>query len=139
MNLMNLTRTALAIIVSLALVASAAGATLPPVQPSKVSVDASRLAFIDEALGDAIAKKELPGAVVLVARRGGVVWRKAYGSRAIVPERETMTADTIFDLASLTKIVATTTSIMILVERGKIRLSDPIGKYIPEIQDEQVK
>ncbi|HST53431.1 MAG TPA: exo-beta-N-acetylmuramidase NamZ domain-containing protein [Pyrinomonadaceae bacterium] len=133
---MNLTRTALAIIVSLALVASAAGVTLPPVQPSKVSVDASRLAFIDGALGDAVAKKELPGAVVLVARRGGVVWRKAYGSRALVPQREAMTADTIFDLASLTKIVATTTSIMILVERGKIRLSDSVSVYIPELKGE---
>src|SRR5205085_7275429 len=52
---------------------------------------------------------------------------------------EPMTVDTIFDLASLTKVVATTTSIMILVEQGKLRLSDTIGKYIPEIQDEQVK
>src|SRR5438105_8440483 len=50
-----------------------------------------------------------------------------------------MTVDTIFDLASLTKVVATTTSIMILVEQGKLRLSDTIGKYIPEIQDDQVK
>src|SRR6185503_8636896 len=50
-----------------------------------------------------------------------------------------MTVDTIFDVASLTKVVATTTSIMILVEQGKLRLNDTIGKYIPEIQDEQAK
>src|SRR5256714_986433 len=112
------------------------GATLPAVQPSKVSVDAGRLAFIDAAVMDAIARKELPGAVVLVARRGGVVWRKAYGSRAIVPQREAMTADTIFDLASLTKIVATATSVMILVERGKVRLGDPVSLYIPELKGE---
>src|SRR2546421_315472 len=110
--------------------------TLPSVQPSKVSVDAARLAFIDAAVTDAIARKELPGAVVLVARRGGVVWRKAYGSRALVPQREAMTADTIFDLASLTKVVATTTSVMILVERGKVRLGDPVSVYIPELKGE---
>src|SRR2546421_3647765 len=111
--------------------------TLPAVQPSKVSVDAGRLAFIDAAVMDAIARKELPGAVVLVARRGGVVWRKAYGSRAIVPQREAMTADTIFDLASLTKIVATAASVMILVERGQVRLSDPVVKFIPEMKGDR--
>ena len=70
----------------------------------------------------------------MVARNGGVVWRKAYGARSVQPAREAMTTDTIFDLASLTKIVATATSIMILVERGKLRLSDPLSNYIPEIK-----
>jgi uncharacterized protein YbbC (DUF1343 family)/CubicO group peptidase (beta-lactamase class C family) len=110
--------------------------TLPVVQPAKVSVAADRLAFIDAAVNEAVGRKELPGAVVLVARRGGVVWRKAYGSRALVPQREAMTADTVFDLASLTKIVATATSIMILVERGKVRLADPVSRYIPELTGE---
>lgn len=73
---------------------------------------------------------------MLVARNGQVVLRKAYGARAVEPTREAMTADTIFDLASLTKIVATATSIMILVERGKVRLSDPLSTYIPEIKGE---
>jgi uncharacterized protein YbbC (DUF1343 family)/CubicO group peptidase (beta-lactamase class C family) len=132
--MMNRTRPASALFLSLAIVASAFGSTLPTVQPSKVSVDAARLAYIDEAVNDAIANKEMPGAVVLVARKGGVVWRKAYGSRAVVPQREAMTPDTIFDLASLTKIVATTTSIMILVERGKIRLEDSVSRYIPELK-----
>jgi uncharacterized protein YbbC (DUF1343 family)/CubicO group peptidase (beta-lactamase class C family) len=134
--MMNRTRPALAFLLSLAIVAGAFGSTLPSVQPSKVSVDASRLAYIDEAVNEAIEKKEMPGAVVLVARRGGVVWRKAYGSRAVVPQREAMTADTIFDLASLTKIVATATSVMILVERGKIRLEDSVSRYIPELKGE---
>jgi uncharacterized protein YbbC (DUF1343 family)/CubicO group peptidase (beta-lactamase class C family) len=125
---------ATAIVLMLALITGAFGSTLPSVQPSKVSVDAARLAYIDEAVNDAIANKEMPGAVVLVARKGGVVWRKAYGSRALVPQREAMTTDTIFDLASLTKIVATTTSIMILVERGKIRLEDSVSRYIPELK-----
>lgn len=83
-----------------------------------------------------MAQKRLPGAVVLVARNGDVVWRKAYGARAVEPAREAMTTDTIFDVASLTKVVATATSIMILVERGKVRLGDPLLNYIPEIKGE---
>jgi len=109
---------------------------LPVVAPAKVSMAPERLAFIDKAVGEAVERKETPGAVVLVARRGGVVWRKAYGSRALVPAREAMTADTVFDLASLTKVVATATSIMILVERGKVRLGDPVSLYIPELKGE---
>ena len=81
-----------------------------------------------------ISLHHLPGAVVLVARNGGVVWRKPYGDRAVEPKPEAMTVDTIFDVASLTKVVATATSIMILVERGKVRLSDPLSTYIPEIK-----
>ncbi|HEU5132801.1 MAG TPA: serine hydrolase domain-containing protein, partial [Pyrinomonadaceae bacterium] len=80
--------------------------------------------------------KKLPGAVVLVGRKGRVVWQKAYGARTLEPTREVMTPDTIFDLASLTKVVATATSIMILVERGKLRLSDPVSTYIPELKGE---
>src|SRR5437588_318021 len=129
-------RTSAAVLLSLALVANALAATLPAVQPAKVAMSAERLAFIDAAVNEGIEKKETPGAVVLVARRGGVVWRKAYGARAIVPQREAMTADTIFDLASLTKIVATATSVMILVERGKLRLNDPVSLYIPELKGE---
>ncbi len=91
---------------------------------------------MDPVIVDSIAKQQLPGAVVLVARKGRVVWRKAYGSRAVEPAREQMTPDTIFDVASLTKVVATATSIMILVERGKVRLSDPVSNYIPELKGE---
>ena len=110
--------------------------TLPAAAPAAVKMDAQKLVRIDDAVNGALVRKELPGAVVLVARRGRVVWRKAYGARAVLPAREAMTIDTIFDLASLTKIIATTTSIMILVERGLVRLNDPITKYIPEIKGE---
>ncbi|MGI9035751.1 MAG: exo-beta-N-acetylmuramidase NamZ domain-containing protein [Pyrinomonadaceae bacterium] len=68
-----------------------------------------------------------------------MVFRRAYGNRSLAPNVEKMTVDTIFDLASLTKVIATTTSVMILVERGQIRLNDTIGKFIPEIEDENVK
>jgi len=80
----------------------------------------------------AIARGELPGAVVLVGRGDSVVYHRAFGRRAIEPAPEAMTEDTIFDLASLTKVVATTTSVMQLVEQGKIRLRDPVAQFIPE-------
>src|SRR5258708_1142085 len=109
-------------------------AQLPRTVPPAVGMSTERLARMDEVIQASIAKKELPGAVVLVARHGRVAWRKAYGSRAVEPQREAMTLDTIFDLASLTKIVATATSIMILVEQGKVRLSDPVVQFIPEMK-----
>jgi uncharacterized protein YbbC (DUF1343 family)/CubicO group peptidase (beta-lactamase class C family) len=104
--------------------------------PARVSVSIKRLRAIDGEVEAEIKQKHLPGAVVLIARKGRIVWRKAYGARAVEPAREAMTTGTIFDLASLTKIVATATSIMILVERGKVRLSDPLSNYIPEIKGE---
>jgi len=107
---------------------------LPSSPPATLGMSAERLARMDQVISASIEKKELPGAVVLVARHGRVAWRKAYGSRAVEPQREAMTADTIFDLASLTKIVATATSIMILVEQGKVRLSDPVVEFIPEMK-----
>jgi uncharacterized protein YbbC (DUF1343 family)/CubicO group peptidase (beta-lactamase class C family) len=91
---------------------------------------------MDAIINEGIEQHKLPGAVVLAARKGKVVWKKAYGARAVEPAREPMSVDTIFDLASLTKVVATATSIMILVERGKIRLSDSVTTYIPELKGE---
>jgi len=88
----------------------------------------------DAEIERAIAAGQLPGAVLLIGHDGHVVYRKAYGSRAIVPSREPMTADTIFDLASLTKVVATTPCLMKLLEEGRIRLDDPVTNYLPEFQ-----
>ncbi len=93
---------------------------------------AERLARIDGVVSESIAQHELPGAVVLAGRRGKVVFRKAYGNRAVEPFAEPMTVDTVFDVASLTKTVATAPSIMILVEEGKLLLSDPVVRHIPE-------
>ena len=76
----------------------------------------------------------IPGGVLLVGHDGKIVHRKAYGQRALVPSREAMTVDTIFDLASLTKVVATTPAVMKLFEQGKIRLIDPVTAYLPEFQ-----
>ena len=105
---------------------------LPSAAPESVGMSSQQLAYIDEAVTAEIAKKQLPGAVVLVGRQGKIVYHKAFGNRALEPNVEAMTPDTVFDLASLTKIVATATSVMILVERGKIRLGDPVSRYIPE-------
>jgi uncharacterized protein YbbC (DUF1343 family)/CubicO group peptidase (beta-lactamase class C family) len=115
---------------------AAAALRVPSAHPSRVSLSAEKLAAISGAVEEGILKKHLPGAVVLVARHGRVVWRRAYGSRAVEPSREPMTPNTIFDLASLTKVVATATSIMILVERGKLRLSDSVSNYIPQLKGE---
>jgi len=91
----------------------------------------SALPALDQVITDAIAEGKLPGAVVLVGRGDETLVRKAYGHRALVPAREPMTPDTIFDLASLTKVVATTTAVMQQVEAGRIRLDDRVSDYIP--------
>lgn len=101
----------------------------PSTQPSLL--DLSRLAAADAAILRAIDNHQIPGAVLLVGHNNQIVHHKAYGYRALQPQPLPMTPDTIFDLASLTKPIATATSIMLLAERGKLQLSDPIAKYIP--------
>jgi uncharacterized protein YbbC (DUF1343 family)/CubicO group peptidase (beta-lactamase class C family) len=94
----------------------------------------SGAADLDAAIDQAIREDKIPGAVVLVGHNGQVVYRKAYGFRALVPVKEPMTADTIFDIASLTKIVATTSGMMRLFEQGRVRIDDPVTRYLPEFQ-----
>jgi uncharacterized protein YbbC (DUF1343 family)/CubicO group peptidase (beta-lactamase class C family) len=119
-------------LVASVLFAAAAAAAPPVAPPAAAGMSAARLAVLDAAVNDSIAKKECPGAVLLVGRHGKVVWRKAYGNRAVLPSVEAMTVDTVFDMASLTKVVATATSVMTLVEDGKIRLGDRVAKLLPE-------
>ena len=95
------------------------------------ALDRSRLSRIDELVQEAIRRRELPGAVVVVGHGEEIAYQKAFGNLAVEPAPEVMTLDTVFDLASLTKVVATTTSIMILVEEGRIRLTDRVASYIP--------
>jgi len=89
---------------------------------------------LDGQIDLAIREGLIPGAVLLVGHDGKIVHRKAYGSRALVPVREPMTLNTIFDVASLTKVVATTPAIMKLFEEGKIQPDDPVTVYLPEFQ-----
>jgi uncharacterized protein YbbC (DUF1343 family)/CubicO group peptidase (beta-lactamase class C family) len=105
----------------------------PDGQPrTAVPTRAVALPTVDAAIEQAIAEKQVPGAVLIVGHHGQVIYRKAYGSRALEPVREAMTLGTVFDLASLTKVIATTTAVMQLVERGEVRLNDPVAKYLPE-------
>jgi uncharacterized protein YbbC (DUF1343 family)/CubicO group peptidase (beta-lactamase class C family) len=94
----------------------------------------SGAAALDRVIDQAIEQGRMPGAVLLVGHEGKVVYRKAYGKRALVPRPEAMTLDTVFDCASLTKVVATTASLMKLFEEGRFRLNDKITDYIPEFQ-----
>ena len=121
-------------LVAMLLAPPAQAATRAAVQAradSAPAVDSTRLARIEVVVREAIAAGELPGAVVLVAHRGRTVFRQAFGLRAVRPVREPMTVDTIFDLASLTKAIATAPSVMVLVEEGAIRLRDRVARYLP--------
>ncbi len=95
-------------------------------------LDRARLVLLDTLVEDAIRDGRLPGAVVVVGHAGEIVYERAFGARAVDGPPEAMTPDTIFDLASLTKVVATTTSVMILVEEGRLRLRDRVATYLPE-------
>ena len=109
------------------------GDGLPAKAPSAVGMSAARLANIDRVIERGISAGGYPGAAVVVGRKGAAVWEKGFGrlgwtgdAGSVVPER------TIYDLASLTKVVGTTTAIMILYDEGKIRLDDRVIQYIPE-------
>jgi uncharacterized protein YbbC (DUF1343 family)/CubicO group peptidase (beta-lactamase class C family) len=90
-----------------------------------------KLKEIDEAIVQAIHEQNCPGGVLWLEHRGNA-YHKAYGNRALVPSPEPMTEDTIFDLASLTKVVACTPAVMLLIERGQVKLDEPVQTYIPE-------
>jgi uncharacterized protein YbbC (DUF1343 family)/CubicO group peptidase (beta-lactamase class C family) len=93
-----------------------------------------RLEGIAPVVESAIQAKKIPGAVVLIGHEGQLVYRKAFGQSSLVPERRAMTTTTIFDMASMTKVIATTTAVMQLVEQGKIVLSAPVSDYWPEFK-----
>ncbi len=113
--------------VAIILLCLVSAGVVPPLQARQ----ASPLPALDRVIEEAIAGKKLPGAVVLIGKGDQTRVRKAYGHRALVPAVEPMTLDTIFDLASLTKVVATTTAVMQQVEQGRIRLDDRVADYIP--------
>jgi CubicO group peptidase (beta-lactamase class C family) len=91
-------------------------------------------AALDATVEQSIQDGLIPGAVLIVGQNGKILHRKAYGQRALVPAREPMTIDTIFDAASLTKVIATTPSLMKLFEQGKLRIAEPVTAYLPQFQ-----
>ncbi len=105
--------------------------SLPLADPETIGMDPVRLSRIDDAIAAAIRAGEIPGAVVLVARHGRIGYWRAFGTRSIVPKSEPMTPDTIFDMASLTKVLATTPAAMLLVQDGRLRLADRVKRYLP--------
>ena len=93
---------------------------------------------MDRAIASSIKRKRLPGGVLWL-EHGGPVYKKSYGNRSTVPKSEAMTLDTIFDAASLTKVIATLPSVMKLIEEGKIGLEDKVIKYLPELTGDRNK
>ena len=109
--------------------------TPPTAHPLGLPVEPDpRYARIDSVARQEITAEGLPGAVILVGHQGKTVYRKAFGYRSLVPQQVPMTEDTIFDLASLTKVVATTNAVMQLVDAGAIDLNAPVSKYLPEFK-----
>jgi uncharacterized protein YbbC (DUF1343 family) len=105
--------------------------TLPEVAPATAGMDAATLAGIAPLVEEGIHRGDYPGAAVLIGRRNQIVYQQAFGQRAVKPKPAPMTRDTIFDLASLTKVVATAPAIMQLVESGRLSLEDKISKWVP--------
>lgn len=101
--------------------------------PALPIYDSAKLSEIDAAIESFIAKKQMPGATFWLENRG-TPYHKAYGTRTLDPAAEAMDESTIFDAASLTKVIATTPSIMILIEQGKVEVDAPVSRYIPEFK-----
>jgi uncharacterized protein YbbC (DUF1343 family)/CubicO group peptidase (beta-lactamase class C family) len=111
------------------------GAIMPSALAAPKTAAPSRLGVIDSIVQDAISDGQIPGAVVLIGHDGQVIYRKAFGERALEPHREPMSIDTIFDVASLTKVVATSIAVTQLVQKGEVRVNEPVAKYIPEFAE----
>jgi serine-type D-Ala-D-Ala carboxypeptidase len=123
----------LSLLVSVLVVASGPGGGLPIKAPKTVGMSSERLSKIDHVIERGISAGGYPGASIVVGRRGAAVWEKAFGKLSWEKSSDAVVADrTIYDLASLTKVVGTTTALMVLYDEGKIQLDDVVSKYIPE-------
>lgn len=102
------------------------------VTPESVGMDATRLSRIDDIVQEGLQQDKMPGCVVIIGRREGIAFRRDYGFRQLQPEKVAMTVDTVFDLASLTKPIATATSVMALIQQGKLDPNATVATYLPE-------
>ena len=128
-------KTLLSIFIALFCITSAVAQPLQRVAPEQAGMDSRRLMYADEIIEEAIANKDIPGAVLAIVRDGKMAYLKAYGNKRVYPTVEPMTTETVFDMASCSKTMSTAVCTMILVERGKIRLSDAVSVYVPGFQN----
>jgi CubicO group peptidase (beta-lactamase class C family) len=122
------------VLVALLATLSLSAQPLKRVHPKKVGMDAKRLEKIDDLMKEAIDNKDIPGAVVAVVKDGKLAYIKAFGNKSVYPEVVPMTENTVFDLASCSKVVGTAMSMAHLLERGGYRLTDRVSMYIPNFQ-----
>ena len=123
-----------AVMISSCCTSNSGNIKLQKVSPESVGMCSERLQLADSVINQAIAKSEIPGAVLAVVRGDKIAYLKAYGNKQVYPDTVKMTENTIFDLASVSKCVGTTLSFLQLVENGKVRLTDPVEMYIPGFQ-----
>lgn len=107
------------------------GLALALLSGTGMALESADLESIDRIVQDEIHAGHIPGAVVLVGQGERILYRKAFGSSALQPGHDAMQIDTVFDLASLTKAVVTTTAVLQLAERGQIELDAPAARYWP--------
>ena len=105
---------------------------IPLLTPDSFGMDAARLNLVDDIVQEGLEQDKMPGCVVIIGRREGIAFRRAYGFSQLQPEKVAMTVDTVFDLASLTKPVATATSLMTLIQQGKLDVNATVATYLPE-------
>jgi uncharacterized protein YbbC (DUF1343 family)/CubicO group peptidase (beta-lactamase class C family) len=117
----------------------AAEKPLPLAAPESLGLSAETLAKIDTAVKAAIDRGDMPGAVVVIVHRGAVVYRKAFGNRSLEPEKTAMLPEIVFDLASLTKPIATASSLMLLVEQGKLKVTDRLSQHLPAFRRKETE
>ena len=107
---------------------------LPKASPESVGMSSKHLKYADDIIEKAISDKEIPGAVLAVVKDSKMAYLRAYGNKEVYPNTVKMDDNAVFDLASLTKPIATATSAMILIERGQLRLLDKVNLFIPDFQ-----
>ena len=125
-------RKAITFIIVLVLLADCFAVASPKKKKPTPAKETANFSPVDQLVQEQIADRTITGAVLMVGHDGRIVHQKAFGLRATTPRSETMTVDTIFDLASLTKVVATTPSVMRMVQYGQVRLDEPVAHYIPD-------
>ena len=119
------------IVIIVALFAMQATAQLKRVDASAAGMNIEKLKNADKIILESISRGEIPGAVLAVVRNGEMAYIKAYGNKQVYPTTVAMTENTVFDMASVSKSMSTAVCVMILLERGQIRLNDNVKLYIP--------